>query len=186
MGVWNWLGRKAFKLTGWKIVGTIPDDVRKCVIAVAPHTSIDDFILGRLAYCYLDRNVRFLIKKEFFENPILKPLLLRLGGIPVDRSRRNNIVTQVAAMYSKCDDLNIIITPEGTRKLVHNWKKGFYYIALKANVPIVMGFLDLKKKELGFGPMFYPSGDYEEDWKLMEAFYRGINAKHPERYNLSN
>ena len=149
MGVWNWLGRKAFKLTGWKIVGTIPDDVRKCVIAVAPHTSIDDFILGRLAYCYLDRNVRFLIKKEFFENPILKPLLLRLGGIPVDRSRRNNIVSQVAAMYSKCDDLNIIITPEGTRKLVHNWKKGFYYIALKANVPIVMGFLDFKKKELG-------------------------------------
>lgn len=186
MGMWNWLGRKAFKLTGWKIVGTIPDNVRKCVIAVAPHTCVADFILGRLAYCYLDRNVRFLIKKEFFDNPILKPLLLRLGGIPVDRSRRNNIVTQVAAMYSKCDDLNIIITPEGTRKLVHSWKRGFYYIALKANVPIVMGFLDFKKKELGFGPMFYPSGDYDEDWKLMEAFYRGINAKYPERYNLSN
>ena len=161
MGMWNWLGRKAFKLTGWKIVGTIPDNVRKCVIAVAPHTCVADFIIGRLAYCYLDRNVRFLIKKEFFDNPILKPLLLRLGGIPVDRSRRNNIVTQVAAMYSKCDDLNIIITPEGTRKLVHNWKRGFYYIALKANVPIVMGFLDFKKKELGFGPMFYPSGDYD-------------------------
>ena len=186
MGMWNWLGRKAFKLTGWKIVGTIPDNVRKCVIAVAPHTCVADFILGRLAYCYLDRNVRFLIKKEFFDNPILKPLLLRLGGIPVDRSRRNNIVTQVAAMYSKCDDLNIIITPEGTRKLVHSWKRGFYYIALKANVPIVMGFLDFKKKELGFGPMFYPSGDYDEDWKFMEAFYRGINAKYPERYNLSN
>jgi 1-acyl-sn-glycerol-3-phosphate acyltransferase len=186
MGVWNWLGRKAFKLTGWKLVGVIPEDVRKCVIAVAPHTSIADFILGRLAYCYLDRNVRYLIKKEFFEIPVLKSLLLKMGGIPVDRSRNNNIVNQVAAMFSKYDDLNIILTPEGTRKLVHNWKKGFYYIALKANVPIVMGFLDFKKKELGFGPMFYPSGDYEEDWKQMEAIYRGINAKHPERYNLSN
>lgn len=101
MGMWNWLGRKAFKLTGWKLVGVIPEDVRKCVIAVAPHTSIADFILGRLAYCYLDRNVRYLIKKEFFEIPVLKSLLLKMGGIPVDRSRNNNIVNQVAAMFSK-------------------------------------------------------------------------------------
>ena len=64
MGMWNWLGRKTFDLLGWKLVGNIPDDVKKCVIAVAPHTSIADFILGRLAYCYLDRNVRYLIKKE--------------------------------------------------------------------------------------------------------------------------
>jgi 1-acyl-sn-glycerol-3-phosphate acyltransferase len=185
MGMWNWLGRKLFKLSGWKLVGEIPSDVRKCVIAVAPHTSIDDFILGRLAYCYLDRNVRYLIKKEFFDNPLLRPILLKLGGIPVDRSRGNNIVNQVSAMFSKYDDLNIIITPEGTRKLVHNWKRGFYYIAQKANVPIVLGFLDFKKKELGFGPLLYPTGNFEEDWKEMEKFYRGINAKHPERYNLS-
>ena len=129
--------------------------------------------------------IGYLIKKEFFDNPILRPLLLKLGGIPVDRSRGNNIVNQVAAMFEKYDDLNIIITPEGTRKLVNNWKRGFYYIAQKANVPIVLGFLDFKKKELGFGPMLYPTGNYEEDWKEMEKFYRGINAKHPERYNLS-
>lgn len=186
MGMWNWLGRKTFQLLGWKLVGNIPDEVRKCVIAVAPHTSIDDFILGRLAYCNINRNVRFLIKKEFFENPILKPLLTRLGGIPVDRSKSNNIVNQVASLFDKYDDLNIIITPEGTRKLVHNWKKGFYYIALKAEVPIVLGFLDFKKKELGFGPIFYPTGNFDEDWKFMENFYRGIVAKHPDRYNLSN
>ena len=186
MGMWNWLGRKLFKLSGWKLVGEIPSDVRKCVIAVAPHTGIDDFILGRLAYCYLDRNVRYLIKKEFFDNPLLRPILLRLGGIPVDRSRGSNIVNQVAALFNKYDDLNIIITPEGTRKLVHNWKKGFYYIAQKADVPIVLGFLDFQKKELGFGPLLYPTGNFEEDWKQMEKFYRGIVAKHPDRYNLSN
>jgi 1-acyl-sn-glycerol-3-phosphate acyltransferase len=186
MGMWNWLGRKLFKLSGWKLVGEIPSDVRKCVIAVAPHTSIDYFILGRLAYCYLDRNVRYLIKKEFFDNPLLRPILLRLGGIPVDRSRGSNIVNQVAALFNKYDDLNIIITPEGTRKLVHNWKKGFYYIAQKADVPIVLGFLDFQKKELGFGPLLYPTGNFEEDWKQMEKFYRGIVAKHPDRYNLSN
>ena len=184
--MWNWLGRKTFKLLGWKLVGVIPEDVRKCVITVAPHTSMADFLLGRLAYCFLDRNVKYLIKKELFNIPLLRGLLLRLGGIPVDRSGRNNIVNQAAALFTKYDDLNIILAPEGTRKRVNNWKKGFYYIALKAEVPVVLGFLDYKKKELGFGPMIYLTGNYEEDWKKMEAFYRGINAKYPERYNLAN
>ena len=186
MGMWNWLGEKTLRLLGWKLVGSIPDDVKKCVIAVAPHTSIDDFILGRIAYCSVGRPVKFLIKKKKKKNPLLRPILIKLGGIPVDRSRSNNVVNQVANLFNNCDELNIIITPEGTRKLVHNWKRGFYYIALKANVPIVLGFLDFKKKELGFGPLIYPTGVFEEDWKIMEKFYRGINAKHPDRYNLSN
>jgi len=186
MGVWKSLGRFALKVMGWKLVGEIPEGVDKCVIPVAPHTCIEDFILGRLAYCSVDKPVKFLIKKEFFDNPILRPLLKKLGGIPVDRSRSNNTVTQVAALFKEYDTLNIVITPEGTRKLVHHWKKGFYYIAEKAHVPIVLGFIDFKKKELGFGPMFYPSGNFDEDWKIMEKFYRGITAKYPERYNLSN
>jgi hypothetical protein len=131
-------------------------------------------------------DVKFLIKKEFFDIPILKSMLLKMGGLPVDRSRNNNLVTQVAAMFKNHDTLNIVIAPEGTRKRVNKWKKGFYYMAEMADVPIILGFLDFKKKELGFGPMFYPTGNYEEDWKFMENFYRGITAKHPERYNLSN
>lgn len=184
--MWRWLGEKTLKVLGWTVVGQIPDDVKKCVITVAPHTCIADFILGRLAYCSIGTPVKFLIKKEFFDNPLLRPLLKKLGGIPVDRSRNNNTVTQVAAMFKKYETLNIIITPEGTRKRVNNWKKGFYFIAEKAKVPIVLGFLDFKKKELGFGPILYPTGNYDEDWKIMEQFYRGITAKHPERYNLSN
>lgn len=184
MGFWKWIGEKTLKILGWKIVGVVP--VKKCVITVAPHTSIADFILGRLAYCSIDMDVKFLIKKEFFDIPILKSMLLKMGGLPVDRSRNNNLVTQVAAMFKNHDTLNIVIAPEGTRKRVNKWKKGFYYMAEMADVPIILGFLDFKKKELGFGPMFYPTGNYEEDWKFMENFYRGITAKHPERYNLSN
>lgn len=184
MGIWRWIGEKTLKMLGWKVVGSVP--VKKCVITVAPHTSVADFLLGRLAYCSIDMQVKFLIKKEFFDYPIIKQILEKLGGLPVDRSRNNNTVTQVAGMFKKYDCLNIVIAPEGTRKLVRNWKKGFYYIAEKADVPIVLGFLDFKKKELGFGPMFYPTGNYEEDWKFMENFYRGITAKHPEKYNLSN
>lgn len=184
MGIWRWLCGKILKVLGWKIVGELPP-VKKCVITVAPHTCIADFILGRLAYFSLDVEVKFLIKKEFFNYPILKQLLNKLGGLPVDRSKSNNTVSQVAAIFKKYDNLNIVIAPEGTRKLVHKWKRGYYYIAEKANVPVVMGFLDFKKKEMGFGPWFYPTGNYEEDWKLMENFYRGITAKHPDRYNLS-
>lgn len=186
MGFSKWFGATTMKILGWTIVGEIPPDVKKCVIAVAPHTCIDDFILGRLAYFALDLPVKFLIKKEFFENPLLRPLLIKMGGIPVDRSRNNNTVNEVSALFKKYDTLNIVITPEGTRKLVRHWKKGFYYIAEKAHVPIVLGFLDFKKKELGFGPILQPSGNFDEDWIIMEKFYRGITAKYPEKYNLSS
>mgnify|MGYP003307773964 CR=1 FL=1 len=128
MGIWRWLCGKILKIWGWKIVGTLPP-VKKCVITVAPHTCIADFILGRLAYFSLDVEVKFLIKKEFFEYPILKQLLNKLGGLPVDRSKSNNTVSQVAAIFKKYDNLNIVIAPEGTRKLVHKWKRGYYYKA---------------------------------------------------------
>lgn len=186
MSFGQYISDKIVKLLGWKLVGEIPKDVKKCVIAVAPHTCIYDFIIGRLAYFALGTPVKFMIKKEFFDNPLLNGLLKKLGGIPIDRSRSNNVVNQVSALFDKYETLNIIITPEGTRKLVKNWKRGFYYIALKAEVPIVLGFLDFKTKELGFGPIIYPTGDFDKDWVEMEKFYRGITAKHPERYNLSN
>lgn len=186
MGMWSYLGSKTLKLLGWKLVGNIPSDIKKCVIAVAPHTCIADFILGRLAYCSVGRPVKFLIKKEFFKNPLLRWLLIKLGGIPVDRSKNNNTVNEVSALFKQYDELNIVITPEGTRKLVHRWKKGFYFIAERAGVPIILGFLDFKTKELGFGPVLYPSGNFDEDWKIMEDFYRGKTAKHPEKFNLSN
>ena len=85
MGLFRWIGKGLFKLSGWKLVGCIPKDIKKCVIPVAPHTCIADFIIGRLGYCQLDTDVKFLMKKEFFDNPILNWLLPKLGGIPVDK-----------------------------------------------------------------------------------------------------
>ena len=122
MGFWRIIGEKTLKVLGWKVIGTIP--VKKCVITVAPHTSIADFILGRLAYCSIDMDVKFLIKKEFFDYPILRSILLKMGGLPVDRSRSNNTVTQVAAMFKKYDSLNIVIAPEGLG-LPHIYGYGF-------------------------------------------------------------
>ncbi len=171
-------------LAGWKIIGKIPDDLKKCIVVVAPHTSNWDFVIGRLAYFVLGVKVKILIKKELFFFP-LGPFLKWLGGISIDRSRSSNMVDHVAGLFNNYDSLYITITPEGTRKLNPSWKKGFYYIALRAKVPIALGILDYKKKEGGIGKIFIPTGNFEVDFKMVEDFYRGSGARHPEKFNLS-
>ncbi len=173
-----------FLLAGWKVVGGLPHGIRKCVVIVAPHTSQWDFIIGRLAFFVLGIRVKFLIKQEAFKH-IMGPLLKFLGGIPVDRSKPNNMVEQVSDLYNQYESLYIVITPEGTRKLVTNWKRGYYYIALRAEVPIALGFLNYQDKHCGIGRIMIPSGDYESDFEQIEAFYRGQHARHPEKFNLS-
>jgi len=172
------------RLFGWKVVGGIPKDIPKCVVAVAPHTSMWDFVLGRVVFWELGVKARFLIKKEMFFFP-LGPLVKWMGGIPVDRSKKGNLVSQVASMFKNYDSLYITVTPEGTSSLVTTWKKGFYYIALKANVPIALGCLDYKKKSVGVVKIFNPTGDYKKDREEIEELYRGAGAKHPEKVNLS-
>lgn len=178
------ISRLVLRLIGWKIEGEIPKEVKKCVILAAPHTSNWDFVIGRLSYWSLQVPVKFLIKKEAFDHP-LGFLVKKMGGIPVDRHKSTHMVEQVAELFNKNEILNVIITPEGTRKLVTNWKRGFYFIALRAKVPIVMGFVDYKTKQGGFGPVLYPTGDYDADLKIIEAFYRTKTAKHPEKFSLS-
>ena len=180
----KYISQKILWLAGWEIVGRIPDGIKKCVIIVAPHTSNLDFLIGRLAFNILGINVRFLIKKELFKFPY-KGLLKFLGGIPVDRSKSNDMVNQLVNMFQKYESLAITITPEGTRKLNRKWKRGFYQIALKANIPIILGFLDYKNKRGGVGPMFHPCGNYEDDLKEIEKFYLDKSARFPENFNLS-
>ena len=173
-----------FRIWGWKILGSLPDGIEKFVLVIAPHTSLYDFVLGRLTLTSLGLKVKFLIKKEFFFFP-LGPLLKYWGGIPVDRGKNKNIILQVAALYRKYDKLIIAITPEGTRKLTKNWKKGFYYLAKKANVPLILGYLDYGKKEAGVGPLFYTGVDVNKDFAFMEDFYKRRTARFPENFNLS-
>ena len=170
------------RLWGWKITGGLPEGVKKAVIVAAPHTSNMDYIIGRLAFFVLNVNVRFLIKKEAFFWPV-GGLVKKWGGIPVDRGRRSNLVSQVAEQFNKHDSLYIVITPEGTRKRVNHWKKGFYYVAQKANVPVALCYIDYKTKEGGVGPLVDLSGNYAEDLKKFREFYQGKHARHPEKFN---
>ena len=180
----DFICRISLKLMGWKVIGTYPPEIKKCVLIAGPHTSMWDFILGRMAFYRFHIKVKFLIKKELFKFPF-GGLLKRLGGIPVNRGKKNNMIEYISELFEKSEKLIIVITPEGTRKYNAHWKKGFYYIAQRANVPIVMAFIDYAKKEGGIGKVMYPSGNFEEDFKIIEDFYRGKNAKYPEKFNLS-
>ncbi|MDR0969252.1 MAG: 1-acyl-sn-glycerol-3-phosphate acyltransferase [Lentimicrobiaceae bacterium] len=184
MGVLKSISKIVVKISGWKIIGELPKEIKKCVIIVAPHTSMWDFVIGRLVYWTFDVPVRFLIKKEMFDNPF-GWLLKKFGGIPVNRGKQNNMIDYVTKLFDRFEKLNVVITPEGTRKFTRHWKKGFYYIALKANVPIAIAFIDYGKKEGGFGPMLYPSGNFDADFKIIEDFYKTKTARHPKQFNLS-
>ena len=174
------LSRFILKLMGWKIGQVLPD-IPKCVIAVAPHTSNSDFIIGKLGYTAVGRTTHFLIKKSWFVFPF-NHLFNSIGGIPVDRDKRTSITEKMAVEFEKRDKFQLALTPEGTRKRVNKWRKGFYFIALKANVPIVLVALDYGTKTVSFLDTFYPTGDVDGDIKIIRSKYNHVEAKHPDQF----
>lgn len=169
-------------LTGWKAVGQL-DYPSKCVICVAPHTSNWDLPLGLIIYKSLGRKASFLIKKDWFFFP-MNILFKALGGIPVDRSRKSSLTEQIADVYNQREVFQLAITPEATRKRNPEWKLGFYYIALAANVPVLVVALDYKKKEADFKKVVYPSGDVDTDLKMIKECYKNVTAKYPENFAM--
>ena len=119
----------------------------------------------------------------FAENHAMMGGLCRKGGTEPCRNG-TTFMMKTAALFKQYDELNIVITPEGTRKRVERWKRGFYYIAEMAEVPVILGFMDFKTKKCGFGPVLYPSGDFDKDWVTIENFYRGMVGKVPGCFNL--
>ena len=173
------------KILGWKIVGDIPKGINKAIIVTAPHTSLSDFWIGRFTFWMRGHRINVLIKEEAFKPPF-GWLLKSAGGIPVARKNRHSHLShQIAQEFLKRDKMYLVITPEGTRSLVFHWKKGFYQIAMEANVPLILGFMDYPNKIGGFGPVFRPTGDYDKDIREIYKFYYDKGAKHPERFNLS-
>jgi len=173
-----------FKILGWKAVVTVVEPA-KSVICVAPHTSNWDFIIGKLYYWSLNRKSSFLMKKSWFFFPF-GSLLRRMGGVAVDRTRNTSVTEQMAEEFNTHDTFHLAITPEGTRKLVTKWKMGFYYIALTSHVPIQLAYIDYAKKEMGITGILYPTGDEIADMETIHAFYKNINAKHPEKFENIN
>lgn len=176
------LARLCLFISGWKVEGEIPD-LRKCVIIGAPHTTYWDFFFGMLYKLYYGLNIQFLIKKELLRFPF-RWFFHWIGGIPVDRRKHDNLVDQLGEKMINSDSFYLAIAPEGSRKAVMVWKRGFYHIAKKAGVPIVLGYMDYRRKVVGVGPVFYPGADIEKDMQEIALFYSTIQAKYPANFYL--
>ncbi len=178
-GICRWI---LYGVLGWKtdVTETRP---KKCVICYAPHTSNTDFSIGVL-YMYAEGfRANFLMKKEWFFVP-LGGLLRRLGGIPVERSSSSHMTDCLAHEAGKMDTFCLAVTPEGTRSPNPEWKRGFYYIALKAGLPILLYGADYEKKIIRCTRTVRPSGDADADMRLIMDYFRDFKGKHPERFRI--
>ena len=163
---------------GWELVGSLASDLRKAVFIVVPHTSWHDFWLGLIVRRLLGARIKFLAKKELFKPPF-GWYFRWMGGIALDRTGGQKKVDAIAEMFSENPQLFLALSPEGTRKKVEEWKTGFYYIAKKAGVPIVMVAFDFGQKTVKISQPFFPSEDKEQDFLYMKRFYDGVKGKKP-------
>jgi 1-acyl-sn-glycerol-3-phosphate acyltransferase len=164
-------------LGGWRAEVAEPIPAR-CVIIGAHHTTWWDLIASLLLMGATGVRFRWVAKASIFWWP-LGWLLTVLGGMPVQRGARANFVNQMVATFGQGKPLRLAILPEGTRRYVTHWKTGFYYIALEAGVPVVLGYADYRKRRVGLGPVLFPSGDIDADFAQYRAFYAGVHGYAP-------
>ena len=169
-----------FDWMGWKEERTFPL-LQKSIICVAPHTSNWDYIIGQLYYKSLNRKANFLMKSDWFFWPF-GPILRHLGGIPVYRNRNNHMTDRLVKEIEKAEHFELAITPEGTRSPRKRWKRGFYYIALNAEIPIQLFGIDYKNKTIVCTEQITPTDNIENDMKKIKEYYKHIHAKNPKNF----
>lgn len=170
------------KLTGWKVEGSLPPNGAKSVLIAAPHTSNWDLPYTLMVAFALRLHVYWMGKESIFKPPF-RGVMMWLGGIPVRRESSNNLVAaSVQAIKAADGPLQLIVPPEGTRSKARYWKTGFYHIAVGAQVPIVMAYMDYARKVSGLGPVFIPTGNVEADMESIKAFYAPFKGKNPDQF----
>lgn len=174
------IGDAWLRAFGWEIEGG-PPKVPKAVVVAAPHTSNWDFPFTIAIAWALEVDIAWLGKHTLFRKPFGR-IMRAMGGIPVDRRASQNLVEQVTDQIKGADNLLVLIAPEGTRSTTGRWKTGFYTIAMKADVPIVLGYLDFARKRGGLGDLLVPSGDLKSDAEKFREFYKDVKGARPERF----
>ena len=168
-------GRAMLRLMDWRVAGEIPD-LPKFVVAVAPHTSNWDFVVGMAAMFALDLKITFIGKHTLFRWPIAG-FMRWLGGVPVDRSASHGLVGQTVAAMDRLPESVVAIAPQGTRSPVRRFKSGFLHIAKGARVPVVLASLDYAARCVRFGPVFTPGEDVDADLRHVEALFANVKGK---------
>lgn len=172
------------KLLGWTQKVSVPD-YNKYILCAAPHTSNWDLIMGKLFYCAMGRKSYFMMKKEWFVQP-LGWFFRSIGGIPVDRGKKTSMVDQMVELAAHSRIFHLAITPEGTRSANGEWKRGFYYIALKAQIPIVLVGIDYPSKCITMEKEIIPSGDIDKDMREIKLYFQQFKGKHPEQFSIGD
>lgn len=171
-----------YRILGWKSVVKTPD-FQKCIICCAPHTSNFDLFIGKLFIGAVGRSSGFMMKSDWFFWP-LGSIFRWMGGIPVNRSRHTSLVDQMVERAKQEKRFVIAITPEGTRSANPNWKKGFWYIAKGAGLPIVLTGIDYTRKEIRSEQVIYPGDNIDNDMREIKLFFKQFTGKHPEKFTI--
>lgn len=171
-----------YKKMGWTTNITV-DHPEKYILCLAPHTSNWDFIIGLLFSRAENMKINFLMKKEWFFWP-LGVWFRHLGGIPVNRGKHTSMTDAMAETARREPNFRLCITPEGTRSLNTEWKKGFYFIAYKAEIPILLYAVDFNKRLIECTKVLVPSGDVEADMKIIKSYYKDYKGKNPALFSV--
>ncbi len=168
---------------GWNLGPSLPKNIKKAIVIVAPHTSNWDFILGLLYKWSTKITISYLIKEEWLNSP-LGPWFKSTGAIGIKRSDPKNTTDQLSQTIKNKKNVILAITPEGTRSKVDRWKTGFYRIAKECNIPIYCAYLDYKKKEMGLLDLIItPSKNQKDDFQKIQTAYKNITPQNPKNYN---
>ena len=178
------LSGKVLAKLGWEFVGEFPD-VKKSIVIFAPHTAHIDAFYGKLGFTELGIKYIFLSKKELFFFP-MNIVMKKFGSMAVRGVKGKNAIFQVANKLNESDELNVVISPEGRIHKVKAWNKGFYYMAVKANVPIVVAFLDYDKKQLGIKGIIHDLSNYKNVETQINQMYKDVKGKNPEDFILAD
>ena len=170
-------GRFVLRVMRFRVEGEIPD-IPKMVIAVAPHTSNWDFVVGMGAMFALDLDLSFLAKHTLFRGPFA-PALRWMGGIAVNRASPEGVIDQAVAAFATVDRRVLAIAPEGTRKRVAHFKSGFLRIARAAGLPVLLATFDWGNRRVVLGPPARLTGDIAADLASIEAYFAGVEGKRP-------
>lgn len=173
------IGKLFLRLARWRVDGEAPSGSHVVIIA-APHTTNWDFVYLMAAAWTLRVRIHWLGKQEIFKFPF-GGIMRGLGGIAVDRSQRNDLVTQLSQTYAERDAFALVIPPSGSRSKAAHWRSGFYWVASASDADIVCGYLDYPNRTAGLGLTFKPSGDVSADMDRIRAFYQPITGKYPDR-----
>ena len=188
----NRLSRSFFalviRLMGWRVEGQLPD-LPRFVFVGAPHTSNQDFFMTALTMARLGIDVKFVMKHTPFVGPV-GWFLRWFGGIPLDRGRTRDFVSQMVDEFDSREQFLLAIMPEGTRgsdSVAKGWRSGFYHIARGAAVPLVMVVFDYANRRMRVGPTVWPGESYDADLPMIQGFFAGVAGKNVERtLELSN